>query len=241
MGWLAARQPRRAAWGLAGALPFALLTAWHNVNHSGLPWLFAHARHHSGAVYGFHNPVLEGLAALLVSPSRGLLVYSPYLALALAWPLLRLRTRAGRIGLDADESRAPLALLGLLGAAAVLALTAAWVEWHGGWSYGYRIVTEVALLLAPAFACAVEALRDARWGRWVLGVTVGWAVAVHTLHVYSPENGWNATHLGGAGIRGAWSTDLGDCQIAWHLRALRFRLSGQAGAGTPKQPPPASP
>lgn len=130
---------------------------------------------------------LEGVAGLLVSPSRGLLIFSPALLLAglgawWAWRHRRLR------GLDWAVLAA-----GLL----QFALIAAWQYWGGGHSYGPRLQTDL-LPFAIWFLCfalqAGGALPAARrrllWGGFVLlfalGAVIHWRGATDLAVYY-----WN--------------------------------------------------
>jgi hypothetical protein len=211
------RQRRAAPWAVLGALPFAALTLWLNVLTTGSPLVFAQARHyHMG---NFDTPVLKGLAGLLLAPSRGLFIYSPFLALALVAVVHEVRSLAHRTT-GGTPTAEPLGALGFVAAAPLLLLLATWTEWFGGWSYGYRIIAEAALLLTPGFAAFVAAKPLLRGRRALVLVLVGLSFAVHSLQVYFPDDSWNAAHVVRGGVVGVWNLRLSDTQIAWHLRAL---------------------
>lgn len=209
----------------AGGLPFALFTLAYNQATTGSPWLFAHTVHHGGM--GFGQSLPAGLAALLFEPSRGLFVYSPFLLLAAVGAFRELarvlrRSPLGR-PVEPPPAAVPMALVGAVAAIPLLLLVAQWEEWHGGWSYGYRIISEVALLLSPAFAKVVAARRGRPRALAGVGGLVALSVAIHSLHVFAPENAWNAAHLHGTAFHGMWSADPRDWQITWHLRAALGR------------------
>jgi hypothetical protein len=108
---------------------------------------------------------LEGLAGLLVSPARGLFVFSPILLMALpalpeAW------TKATRF---------PLLRPLVIGAAGVIAVHALWFVWWGGVSFGYRLLTETL----PAFIVLLAVAWETRLrGRPVRVVTAGALLAL---------------------------------------------------------------
>jgi len=126
------------------ALPFAAATLHDNLVHTGSAWTppFAViaadiARVHGtgeGALSG--NPAI-GLAGLLFSPSRGLLVFSPWLLVLV--PGLR----------RSLSSRDPFRLALLVGIVCTLLVNAGYADWWGGDSWGPRRLQELlpALML----------------------------------------------------------------------------------------------
>ncbi len=117
------------------------------------------------------------LTGLLISPSRGLVLYCPLAALAL--PCLWRGTRAD-----------PLRWLGLAVVAHAL-LFSAFAVWWGGHSYGPRYFSEVMPLLAFCAVPAARQLARSSRGRILLGAGVVWCVTVQVIGVYFDDNGWN--------------------------------------------------
>jgi hypothetical protein len=104
---------------------------------------------YSGVLRMFGSDFLEGLAGLLVSPGRGLLLYFPFVLLAVP----------GLVALARRDP--PLALFCGGSAVALLLLYAPWAQWDGGWVFGPRFLVPVLPLLAvPA---ALVAFRDRAW------------------------------------------------------------------------------
>lgn len=135
------------------------------------------------SLMGFHHAYwhtyAEAMAANLVSPSRGLFVFTPVFLFA-AWNMLR------------GAWRAPLApWLAVWAVAHWLAVSAYVDAWWGGHSYGPRFFTDLtpvlALFLIPSFA---------RWkecGRMFQGAFVALALLGFAIHV---RGGWsNAVHV----------------------------------------------
>jgi hypothetical protein len=157
--FLAARHDWRtlAAGAVVGALPLPLydLAAFGNAFEQGY------------GVKAFATPPLEGLYGVLLSPSRGLFVYSPFLVFALP-PLVR-----------AWRSRGQLApLLRALGIAtlALVVAYALYAEWWGGRVYGARFLTDALPALFLALAVGLPRLRLARVA---FAATAGWAVVLY--------------------------------------------------------------
>jgi hypothetical protein len=102
-----------------------------------------HAKWH-GVAETWTPSVVTGLLGLLVSPSRGLFVYSPILLLALPGVLKGLRGR--------PEGMLPYLSVGVI---ASLLLLGSYTVWWGGHSFGPRLLSDfmpaLALLTMPAW------------------------------------------------------------------------------------------
>jgi hypothetical protein len=123
----------------------------------------------------------------LLSPSRGLLVFSPFLLL----PLIFFRDAAA--GLARER---PLVLLAVLWPLGHLLLVSRLRHWWGGYSYGPRFMTDVLpglyVLVAVTLASAHE--RKSRAATHVFAVLAAWSILVHTVQgLYNPAvKRWNA-------------------------------------------------
>ena len=120
--------PRLLLWGLSPLL-FVLAYQWR---YFGSP--FEHG--FSGSLGRFSEPWGEGQLGLLVSPAKGLLVFTP-VALVAAVGLVRAFRRGER------------SLSGALGLAVLahLLLMGRWTEWHGGECWGPRMMTDALPLI----------------------------------------------------------------------------------------------
>lgn len=131
----------------------------------------------------FDSPVLSGLYGLLLSPSRGALVYAPYLLFALAALALAWR-RPGEV---ARRLRG----LGLMSLATLL-LYATYAEWWGGRVFGARFLDDLAPILFAALAWAIgqgllarPAIRTAFW------VLAGWSVVLFNAAALVYDQRWD--------------------------------------------------
>lgn len=138
-------------WGKLRAVPFALAAALpvastlaYNVHTFGNP---AGGYGQAGVVEAafFGNPPLEGIAGLLVSPARGLLVFSPFLLFLPLFFLRALRNRPYR-----------LLTVCLSGGLLLQILLYASTDWRAGHSYGPRFMTDalptLIWMIAPVLA-----------------------------------------------------------------------------------------
>lgn len=173
-------------------LPPAIWLAHFNWYYLGSPVLFGQTvagRHIAASQLGsselWPTPVLQGLAGLLLSPSRGMLVYSPVLLFAF-WGVYRVWR----------EPR--LAVLRPLGVAVLLllAVQAKWFDWHGGHSFGYRLMVDAVPLLALCSVPAVALIRQQSQLLALFSVMLAWSIGVQVLGAYAYDViGWNAREV----------------------------------------------
>jgi hypothetical protein len=110
--------------------------------------------------------MMEGLAGLLVSPGRGLVLYSPVLAFAVLGAI--------------RGWREPFYRWCALAAAAYVVVTANSSQWHGGEGFGPRRLAEAVPLLVVLLVPALDPVLRSRW-RWVFYATLAWSVFVQLL------------------------------------------------------------
>jgi len=139
--------------------------------------------------------ILLGLAGVLVSPNRGLFVFTP-LALLGVYGLVRGCRRSIR-------ERDPLfPLLGLATAAQLLAV-ASYGRWAGGWTFGPRYLVDILPVLGLAAADAWASLGPL-WKR-LSAVALVWSILVQLNGAFCyPASNWNA-RAGKNLERQAWS------------------------------------
>jgi len=178
--WLA-RAERRAAARFAlgaGAVLAAFVALSWAVWESWLPPYYLAAR--------LAVPPAEAIAGVLVSPGRGLFVYEPALAVALAFGAARWRSLAER----------PLFALGASGLAVHAAVVASFPHWWGGHGYGPRLFTETVFLQAliaasVAMTLVREGARATAWRRALAALAVLGAVIHGAGALSNQSNRWN--------------------------------------------------
>jgi hypothetical protein len=168
----------------AGAAPGVALVLWHNALRFGDPLAFGYAGE------GFSTAPWVGAAGLLFSPGKSIFLYAPPLvASVLLWPRFR-------------RVQPALADFLALAWASALAFYGAWWAWHGGWSWGPRLLVP----LAPLSCLPLGVLPDRRGWRalaaalMIAGVGVQIAgVLADTVPHYAAvagagEGGYHALH-----------------------------------------------
>jgi hypothetical protein len=138
---------------------------------------------------------LFGLGGVLVSPNRGLFVFTP-IALLGFYGLVRGSLRSLR-------ERDPLLPLFTLAVAAHLLAVAAYREWGGGWTFGPRYLVCVLPVLGLAAAEAWSSLSSA--GKRLTAAALVWSVLVQLNGNFCyPASNWNG-RAGGQIERQAWN------------------------------------
>jgi hypothetical protein len=119
----------------------------------------------------FRYDLLPGVAGLLVSPARGLFVFSPFLLL-----LPACLPRAFR-----DRDIRPLNLL-LMAAAVVQVLLYAKTDWRGGFAWGPRFLTDLMPLLVWMLVPIFPTLP--RPGRLVFTAALGLSIVIQAIGAF---------------------------------------------------------
>jgi hypothetical protein len=172
------KHPRQALGLVASALPAVAFQLWYNVAY--FDDLF-HTQLSRVTAPVWQTSLPEGLGGLLLSPGRGLFVYSPVLVLSLVG-----LARAWRPGGDP--------LLRTLGIGAVLTvlLYGKWAKWWGGYTYGPRLLAD----LGPVFVLGLLPLADrlTRRRAWqvVFTLLTVWSIGAHSMGAFVDDHvSWN--------------------------------------------------
>jgi hypothetical protein len=189
------RAPGLALWAAAPTLGVLLYDALH----FGSP--FAHG--FSGSLAErFSGAWGTGHLGLLVSPGRGLLVFTPLVAVAaLGW--------ARELGRPLDR---PLAAILGCGVLVHWLVMGAWSEWPGGWCWGPRLMSETLPLLFFFLPSGLE--RAGRWGTLAAAVSVLFQATGAFSYDYRQER--LLVRRGEHPMSAVWS--VADGPLAFHLR-----------------------
>lgn len=177
------RGVRSALLFVAGSAPFIIVNCWVNYYYFGSPT----------GLYDFMLPGLisdvvhlrrvDGIFGMLISPNRGLFIYSPILLLGL-WGILRqIKPAAGQ------GPRDPILVTFGLATIAHLIVFGSYEIWYAGFSFGPRYTVEVTPVLALA---AVDAWnRVPRWVRVFTLVVLPWSIFVEFIGAFCyPSSHW---------------------------------------------------
>jgi hypothetical protein len=181
------RMPGALALGLGAAGPLLALLAY---NHAcfGSPWelSYGHETHAAFAainrrgIFGVGLPTFSGLVGLVLSPARGIFVWVPVIALAVAG--LR---RAG----PGDGAR--LAVLAVAPMTLLVAMSG-FPNWHGGWFPGPRYVLGALPLVFVLIGRGAERACRSAPGRVASAAVALWGLAMAWLSLaafpFPPED-----------------------------------------------------
>jgi hypothetical protein len=168
----------------AGVLAAAVVTLLVNFGRFGELFHFGYTERARWIV-----PELATLAAVLVSPARGILWQFPAILLAVAGAVALVRR---------PERGAFLAIVFL--AASMLTATACWHVWWGGWCYGLRLFVPAIAPLAAVAALGVDALGS-RARRIVPGLVLALGFAwVFPCALVDSLAGYAKAHDGGVAV-----------------------------------------
>ena len=215
------RSPRRywAAVIAAGLIaPLGLLA--YNEWIFGAPLGGGYADAYEGSPWT--TPLHLGAAGLLISPSRGLLLFTPATAFVIYGVWRAVRRPGSRLFTIALSA----------GCAAHLAIMGMWSGWFGGWAYGPRFLAEVMPLAVALIALGVDRVWSSIGWRSLLIVLVVISILIASLGCYVGVDDWHIRQevvrrrpLG----RAVW--DWGECQILYQARKMLGLIS---------KPPPAA-
>ena len=160
---------------------------------------------------GLRRAVLGGFLGLLVSPGRGLLVYTPITVFAILGVVARLRSR--------DRSGPPVYLVSALFSLALILVMSKWRVWWGGHCYGPRLLTDIAPCLVLLVLPALERSGERSGCAPVAGGGAAASVFVQAIGAFCyPNSRWDETPVA-VGERPARLWDWKDSPITRGLSA----------------------
>lgn len=154
----------------------------------------------------FSGSLWEGVPGLLVSPNRGLLVYTPIMAFAFLGAV-----RVWRTGVH------PWLRYLTIGVALHVLLYGSFTEWWAGYTYGPRYLTDVLPALCLFLVYGWIPFRRRPFVHGLACFLVAYGVAVQIIGVYCADDDWNRRPMP-LELRPSRVWDWDDLQI---VRAVR--------------------
>ena len=185
--WLLWTDRRRCAWYVLGGLPLLAILVAYNAYYFGSPLVFGQTVVSKALVLGSGSDDLwqsswrESLPGLLISPSRGLVWFSPVLVLGLVSAVAVWREPRFR------------PLIPLQAAVVLMILVAGkWYDWFGGLTWGYRSIVDTAPFLALLMIPILERMLAGRATRTLFAALLAWSVGAQFVGAWSYSAvGWH--------------------------------------------------
>jgi hypothetical protein len=129
---------------------------------------------------GFSASLLEGLSGILLSPARGLLIYTPVAIFALCAFLPHC--------VIARRKHCPLFVASTIFTVLYCLVIATWWNWWGGYSWGPRLLSEIVPPLVVLIALGSTVLQR-HWAKRTLAVLTIYCCLIQALGAYFYPNG----------------------------------------------------
>lgn len=145
----------------------------------------------------FTGSLPVGLAGLLISPSRGILIYSPVVLVAAYGA-----ARSWRASLESERTPAPfsradailLARYLSLAAIVILLTYSKFIVWWGGHGYGPRYLTDGMPFIGPLFALGLspvsKTMSRARAGKVAAIAVLTYSIAIQAIGAFCWPSSW---------------------------------------------------
>lgn len=172
------------AYAIGPSLVGALVAAYNHTTFGDLRGGYAVP----GAVgSAFGTGLLEGLAGLLVSPSRGLFVFCPVLLFSLLGVFVWCRSREDRL-------HPPVYLVALATSVVHVLSFAKWTVWWGGYAFGPRYMTDIGPCLILLMVPAMRVVRGRVALRALFGLALAASIGAQAIGAFCYPNGdWDGS------------------------------------------------
>ncbi|PIY96867.1 MAG: hypothetical protein COY66_02400 [Candidatus Kerfeldbacteria bacterium CG_4_10_14_0_8_um_filter_42_10] len=174
--------------------PLSLL-AFYNTYYFGAPWATGYGQE----IINWSSNLLEGFFGLLISPSRGLFIFTPFLLFSL-WGIIMVWRRPLVL------AKEPKFLLRYLSLAVLtyLLIMAKWWAWYGGVNYGPRMLVDLTPIFILMFVPLItQKLLQKRITVLVFSVFLLYSVFIQFVGIITWDMSWEKLN------------DLGSSDHSW--------------------------
>jgi hypothetical protein len=187
LAWVAWCQPRRLGWFVPAPIVLGLaLVGYHQYYFASIAGGQEQLEQQHRKIHGVGGPwsgdLGEGMAGTLLSPNRGLFVFSPWVVIAIAVSPAAARKIA----------RGSIVRWFLLALVPYLLFLSKYAVWWGGGCFGPRYWTDAFPLFGVLLACALDWAWDRSRGPMALfALAIVFSVAVHGIGAFCYPSTWN--------------------------------------------------
>ncbi len=192
---------------LAGVSIGLFFFLWYNSKY----YLSINNQGYTGQLAGsWLSPFPISFFGVWVSPSKGILTYSPIflfslIGLYLAW----------------KSKKQMFLLFGLIVILHTLVISL-WKHWYGGWSFGYRMSSDII----PFLILLIIPFMESRWYKKLLGlfyVLLIWSISMELFGMVFFDGIWHAAYDRGF-TDTSWLWSIKDSEIAFNVRRVLVKL-----------------
>jgi len=193
------------------ALP-ALFFLWYNSTYYGT---IANQGYSNQILTGWKSHFPEGFLGLWISPSKGILIYSPVFIFSIVGAYLVLKKWRHDPQVLEYVAFIDIILLHIL----VLGF---WKHWYGGWSFGYRMASDILPFLILLLVPFVKSLYFQQYKK-LFFILFGISVLVQFMGVIFFDGIWHAAYDDGF-RETAWLWSVKDSEVAFNIRRALVKV-----------------
>jgi len=196
---------------LGFAIP-ALFFFWYNQTYYGT---IANQGYSNQIFTEWQGRFPEGFLGLWISPSKGILVYSPIFIFSIVGAYLSLKKWRQEPNALEYAAFVNIILLHIL----VLGF---WKHWYGGWSFGYRMASDILPFLVLLLVPFVKSAYFFQYKK-LFYILLGISVLVQFMGVIFYDGIWHAAYDDGF-RETAWLWSLKDSEVAFNIRRVLVKF-----------------
>ena len=160
-----------------------------------------------GTSYIWSTPFFEGLSGLMLSPSRGLLVYSPLFIFSLIGIIYTWRKRDNLL-------QKYLSIVSLL----LIVIACKWFSWWGGHTFGYRPIVDIVPFLCIFLIPIFERINSNKILKFTFVTLVLFSFCIQLIGAFLYNDEWNSSPDVDHNQERLWSWT--DSQFIYYVRKL---------------------
>ncbi|MFC1621892.1 hypothetical protein ACFL13_00700 [Patescibacteria group bacterium] len=167
----------------------------------------------------------EGFLGLWISPSKGILVYSPIFVFSLIGAYLAVRNRGWRLRENF------IYVISLCIVVLHTMILGKWKHWYGGWGFGYRMAADIIPFLVILLVPFIRSEFFEKYKNWFFGLLI-FSVLVQVFGMIFFDGIWHAAYdLGFENTSWLWS--IRDSEFIFNIRRVLVKL-GYLSRACPK-------
>jgi hypothetical protein len=169
--------------------------------------------YYSQALDSWRTPIYLGLPGMLLSPSKGILIYSPVFFFSIYGAYLSFKKRSENSSIFRISTA--IVVLHLL-------ILSMWKHWYGGWSFGYRMAADIlpylTILLVPYFNS--ELFQKTKKLFIILFV---WSVGIQLMGIAFFDGIWHGVYDKGYKNQ-AWLWSIENSEIIFNIKRTLVKV-----------------